>query len=125
MPSGLKTLVGEMRLEGGQEFVKYAGVSDTPDAFGAAAAIAFTGTAPVMFTSDGSLIDSAGDVTNGTIFMGVPEPPGIGPRGHGLRGHRAAPHLEMERRVMAAVTHIPGPAAPRRAGERRASRSSR
>ena len=75
VPSGLKTLVAEMRLEGGQEFVKYSGVSDTPDAFGAAAAIAFTGTAPVMFTSDGSLIDSNGDVTNGTIFMGVPNRP--------------------------------------------------
>ena len=75
VPSGLKTQVGEMRLEGGQEFVKYSGVSDTPDAFGAAAAIAFTGTAPVMFTSDVSLIDSAGDVTNGSLFMGVPNRP--------------------------------------------------
>ena len=28
-----------------------------------------------MFTSDGSLIDSAGDVTNGTIFFGVPNHP--------------------------------------------------
>ena len=28
-----------------------------------------------MFTSDGSLIDSAGDVTNGTIFIGGPNHP--------------------------------------------------
>jgi prepilin-type N-terminal cleavage/methylation domain-containing protein len=75
VPSGLKTLVGELRLEAGQEFLQYPGVSDTPDAFGSAAAVAFTGTLPVMFTSDGSLIDSAGDVTNGTLFMGVPNHP--------------------------------------------------
>ena len=28
-----------------------------------------------MFTSDGSLIDAAGDVTNGTIFIANPEHP--------------------------------------------------
>lgn len=75
VPSGIKTVVGELRLEGAQEFRKFPGVPDTPDAFGASAAIDFTGTMPVMFTSDGSLIDSAGDVTNGTIFLGVPDRP--------------------------------------------------
>lgn len=75
VPSGIKTLVAEMQLEGGQEFLTFPGVGDTPDAFGAAAAVSFTGTMPVMFTSDGSLIDSAGDITNGTVFMGVPDHP--------------------------------------------------
>lgn len=75
VPTNAKTLVGEMQLESGQEFLKYGGVGDTPDAFGSATAVSFTGTMPVMFTSDGSLIDSAGDVTNGTIFMGVPDHP--------------------------------------------------
>jgi hypothetical protein len=30
---------------------------------------------PVMFTSDGSLVDNNGDVVNGTIFVGVPSQP--------------------------------------------------
>lgn len=75
VPSGVKTIVAEMQLEGGQEFVKFPAVGDTPDAFGAPTAIHFTGTMPVMFTSDGSLIDSAGDVVNGSVFMGVPDHP--------------------------------------------------
>ena len=52
-------------------------MADTPDIFGgtASANVLFTGVEPVMFTSDGSLIDSAGDVTNGTVFMGVPNQP--------------------------------------------------
>jgi hypothetical protein len=55
--------------------VKFSGMPDTPDAFGASAAQSFTGTAPVMFTSDGSLVDSNGDVSNGTIFFGIPGQP--------------------------------------------------
>ena len=70
VPSGTLTIVDEMELEGDEEFLKDPALPDTPDAFGAAAEINFTGVTPVMFTSDGSLIDSAGDVTNGTIFIG-------------------------------------------------------
>lgn len=66
------TVVEEFLLENGQRFVKFAGVPDTPDAFGASTAVSFTGTTPVMFTSDGSLVDASGDVTNGTILMGTP-----------------------------------------------------
>ncbi|MGD9906117.1 MAG: Tfp pilus assembly protein FimT/FimU [Vicinamibacterales bacterium] len=75
VPTNARTLVGEMRLEGGQEFRKFPTVSDTPDAFGASGAISFTGTMPVMFTSDGSLIDAQGDVVNGSVFFGVPDRP--------------------------------------------------
>jgi hypothetical protein len=28
-----------------------------------------------MFTSDGSLVDSNGDISNGSIFMGIPNRP--------------------------------------------------
>ncbi len=73
VPDGTHTVVAEMILEGEEEFVKDPALPDTPDAFGAAAAISFTGTTPVMFTSDGSLIDSAGDVTNGTVFIARPD----------------------------------------------------
>ena len=75
VPSGQLTTVGEMVLENGQEFLRYSGMADTPDKFGAGSAVQFSGVEPVMFTSDGSLIDSAGDVTNGTVFMGVPNQP--------------------------------------------------
>lgn len=73
VPSGVKTLVGELQLEAGQEFYKFSGLPDTPDAFGGSTAIYFSGTGPWMFTSDGSLIDSAGDISNGTIFFADPD----------------------------------------------------
>jgi prepilin-type N-terminal cleavage/methylation domain-containing protein len=65
------TTVESFRLEGGQTFLRFTGMPDTPDAFGGAAATNFSGTPPVMFTSDGSLVDSNGDVVNGTVFFGV------------------------------------------------------
>lgn len=75
VPSNLRTVVDTLVLEGDQQFLKLPGVPDTPDAFGAAAAVNFTGPAPIMFTSDGSLIDSAGDVANGSIFVSRPNEP--------------------------------------------------
>jgi len=69
------TITDDFLLENGQEFVKFAGVPDTPDAFGASSPQTFTGTPPVMFTSDGSMVDSNGDVINGSIFMGIPNQP--------------------------------------------------
>lgn len=72
VPDGARTTVANLLLESNHEFIQLSGVPDTPDAYGASAAINFTGTTPVMFTSDGSLIDSAGDVTNGTIFIARP-----------------------------------------------------
>lgn len=75
VPSGLKTVVGELQLEGESKFVKEV-VDDTPDKFGSIAiagvAAKFSGVGPVMFTSDGSLIDAAGDPTSGTIFVASP-----------------------------------------------------
>jgi len=70
-----KTQLSEVILENGLQFLQFAGVPDTPDAFGAGAAVTFGGTAPVMFTSDGSFVDSQGDVVNGTVFVGTPNQP--------------------------------------------------
>jgi len=72
VPTGYRTQIMDIPLDNGQQFKKYASLPDTPDAFGNANAIQFSGTGPWMFTSDGSLIDSNGDVSNGTIFLGVP-----------------------------------------------------
>jgi prepilin-type N-terminal cleavage/methylation domain-containing protein len=75
VPSGLKTLISDNVLEGGQQFVKFGALPNTPDAFGFAAAINFGGTGPWMFTSDGTFVDSNGDPVNGTILLGVPNEP--------------------------------------------------
>jgi prepilin-type N-terminal cleavage/methylation domain-containing protein len=69
------TITDEFLLENGQQFVKFVGIPDTPDAFGATAVQTFSGTAPVMFTSDGSLVDTNGDIVNGTLFFGIPNQP--------------------------------------------------
>lgn len=67
-----KTTELEVMLDNGQQFLTFTGVPDTPDAFGNSSAIAFGGTAPYMFASDGTLVDSSGDPVNGTIFVGTP-----------------------------------------------------
>ena len=75
VPDGSRTVLDTLTLEGAEEFVRAAGLSDTPDRFGGVNAINFTGDEPVMFTSDGSFIDAAGDVTNATIFIAEPGAP--------------------------------------------------
>jgi len=72
IPSGATTQVNDIRLENGQQFHQFSGVADTPDAFGATGAISFGSTPAVLFTSEGTLVDSSGDVLNGTIFLGRP-----------------------------------------------------
>lgn len=71
IPSG-STPIANRKLENGQEFLKFTGLPDTPDQFGNATAIAFGATPTIRFTSDGSLIDSSGDVLNGSLFLGTP-----------------------------------------------------
>lgn len=70
VPAGT-TLVTTRILENQQEFLKFTGVPDTPDAFGNASAIWFGATPTIRFTSDGSLLDSSGDPVNGSLFLGV------------------------------------------------------
>ena len=69
------TTVSDTYLENGEVFVKFTGIPDTPDAFGNTSAVTFGGTAPFMFTSDGTLIDSNGDPINGTVLLGTPNLP--------------------------------------------------
>ena len=71
LPTGT-TLIANRYLENGQTFTRFTSMGDTPDAFGQTGAIAFGSTPTIRFTSDGSLIDSSGDVLNGTLFLGVP-----------------------------------------------------
>jgi Tfp pilus assembly protein FimT len=73
VPSGDLTVVDTLLLEDGYVFERDE-LPNTPDKFSVAAgdAVDFTGDEPVMFTSDGSLLDAAGDVTNGVLFMSKP-----------------------------------------------------
>lgn len=76
VPGGALTTVQEFTLDNGLQFLKFDGLPDTPDKFGAASATAFSGAPPVMFSSDGSLVDANGDVVNGSIFVGLPQQSG-------------------------------------------------
>jgi len=71
-PLGPSTVLETKFLEGGVQYGTFAGVPDTPDAFGNAAAIVLGGANPVMFTSEGSFTDADGNPINASIFLGVP-----------------------------------------------------
>jgi prepilin-type N-terminal cleavage/methylation domain-containing protein len=79
-PSNATTLLRTITLEGRVQFKQVTGPGDTPDGFGNSAticpdttgAVCLRGNVPAMFTTDGSFIDSNGDVLNGTLFMSVP-----------------------------------------------------
>lgn len=69
------TVVRTTTLEGRTIFRSPSPVgTDTDDAFGNAATdgINLGSLLPAMFTTDGSFVNSNGDVLNGTIFIGVP-----------------------------------------------------
>jgi hypothetical protein len=69
---GGTTVLRTIELENRVQFVKMNGLPDTPDRFGNATAVAFGPSPRRMFTSEGTLVDNAGDPLNGTVFLGVP-----------------------------------------------------
>ncbi len=71
VPGPSTTTLSTVGLESGAVFSK-AGVPDTPDAFGAAAAIDFGTVTTIKFTPDGTLVDQDGNVVNGTVFVSLP-----------------------------------------------------
>lgn len=74
IPTGT-TLVGSAIFEGGVQLDLEPGLPDTPDGFGHAQAVDFGAATRVMFSSDGTLVDQAGNPVNGTIFVAVPGQP--------------------------------------------------
>lgn len=73
VPTNARTVVGTLLLEGETKFLRDETLdTDTPDNYGGDDAINFGPNEPLMFTSDGSLIDSAGDVANATIYVSKP-----------------------------------------------------
>jgi prepilin-type N-terminal cleavage/methylation domain-containing protein len=74
-PTPATVVLETMTLEGRVEYRTFAGLPDTPDAFGAAAAITLGGANPVMFTSEGSFADVNGDPVNASLFVGIDRQP--------------------------------------------------
>lgn len=70
IPGPATTLLSTTYLENNQEFMQFIGLPDTPDAFGVTGPIAFN-SPKIIFTSEGTLVDSVGDPLNGTVFLGI------------------------------------------------------
>ena len=66
------TVLRTVELENRVQFRLEPGVPDTPNLFGIASALDFDLVGPWMFTSEGSFVGGSGDVTNGTVFLSIP-----------------------------------------------------
>ena len=72
VPGPGTTTLSTVGLESGAEFDRVSGVPDTPDGFGAAAAIDFGTVTTIKFSPDGMLVDQDGNAVNGTVFIALP-----------------------------------------------------
>lgn len=72
-------VVGGVFIQSPMRFQLTAGKGDTPDAYGNAGAIEFGGVVggppTMMFQSDGTFVDTAGNLINGTVFLGMANEP--------------------------------------------------
>lgn len=73
IPGPAVTVLRTLELEGRMRFRLVPGLPDTPDRFGNPSAIAFGPTPARLFTSEGTLVNSNGDVLNGTLFLADPD----------------------------------------------------
>ena len=85
------TTVADINLEGLQ-FLQFTGIGDTPDYFGSSGPIALGASPTHMFTSEGTFIDSSGDVLNGTVFLGSPSGDKLSARAVTILGSTALLH---------------------------------
>jgi Tfp pilus assembly protein FimT len=72
LPAGT-TVLGTVALSDPVKFTMFPDLPDTPENFGADAAISFGGAATLTFLSDGTFVDAGGQPLNGTIFLGIPD----------------------------------------------------
>jgi Tfp pilus assembly protein FimT len=54
-------------------FTQFDGMGDTPEGYGSNDPVDFGGADPLLFISDGTLVDGTGIPTNGTIYLGIEE----------------------------------------------------
>jgi len=74
VPSGT-TVLSTAVLEHHAAFRLFQGIPDTPDGFGNSSAVNFGNAQCVMFTAEGVFKDQAGNLVNGSIFIGQPGKP--------------------------------------------------
>ena len=78
LPAG-QAVIGTMPIQAPAKFMLNPGTPDTPDGFGNAGAIEFgnvvNGPPTMLFQSDGTFVDTNGNLLNGTVFIGVPNAP--------------------------------------------------
>jgi len=78
--NGSTTILITLSLQKPIQYTVFPSLPDTPDGFGNTSAIDFEGLPsgpPVMlFQSDGTFVDNAGNLVNGTVFLGFPGNPG-------------------------------------------------
>ena len=74
VPNG-ETVLNTLLLTNGCRFIIFGGLPDSPDTFGNSEPVDFGGEDPLMFLSDGSLIDNQGNPINGTVFLGIDDKP--------------------------------------------------
>lgn len=70
VPGPATTVLNATFLEDGVGFRQFAGIPDTPDAFGNATVTSFGTATTFSFTSEGTFVDQNGDQLNGTVFLG-------------------------------------------------------
>lgn len=80
LPAGAApTLLSTVPIQAPVIFMLTPGAPDTPDAFGNLGAVEFGGLVggppTMMFQSDGTFVDTAGNILNGTVFLGIPNVP--------------------------------------------------
>lgn len=71
LPNGTTTL-RDVAFESGVQYGLISGIADRPDAFGNGSSKSFGAATAIMFSTDGSLIDSGGAPVNGTVFVTIP-----------------------------------------------------
>jgi hypothetical protein len=54
-------------------FLQFPGLGDTPEGYGASAAVDFAGSTTLLFNAEGGLIDETEMPANGSIYVGLPE----------------------------------------------------
>jgi len=69
------TVLSTAVLQHRATFRLFQGIPDTPDGFGNVTAVNFGNAQSVMFTADGLFTDQAGNLVNGSIFIGQPDKP--------------------------------------------------
>jgi len=74
LPDGT-SILSDIKLSNGCQFVLFDDIPDSPDTFGNADAVDFGGAATLTFLSDGTLVDNQNNPLSGSIFIGLPGKP--------------------------------------------------